>query len=104
MCAKAAGTSVNGFDPAKFDTTIQAKPVKLYTLKNANGMEVCITNYGGRIVSLCVPDKDGNLTDVVLGFDNIAQYADTINTPSDYGSSVGRYANRIKNGQFTPSS
>ena len=47
--------TVSGLDPAKFDTTIQAKPVKLYTLKNANGMEVCITNYGGRIVSLCVP-------------------------------------------------
>ena len=92
--------TVSGLDPAKFDTIIQEKPVKLYTLKNANGMEVCITNYGGRIVSLCVPDKDGKATDVVLGFDNIAQYADTINTPSDYGSSVGRYANRIKNGQF----
>ena len=92
--------TVSGLDPAKFDTTIQSKPVKLYTLKNQNGMEVCITNYGGRIVSLVVPDKDGKPTDVVLGFDNIAQYADTINTPSDYGSSVGRYANRIKNGQF----
>ena len=93
--------TVSGLDPAKFDTTIQGKPVKLYTLKNANGMEVCITNYGGRVVSLCVPDKDGKPTDVVLGFDNIAQYADTINTPSDYGSSVGRYANRIKNAKFT---
>ncbi len=93
--------TVSGLDPAKFDTTIQQKPVKLYTLKNASGMEVCITNYGGRIVSLCVPDKDGKPTDVVLGFDNIAQYADTINTPSDYGSSVGRYANRIKEGKFT---
>ena len=93
--------TASGLDPAKFDTTIQSKPVRLYTLKNANGMEVCITNYGGRIVSLCVPNKDGNLTDVVLGFDNIAQYADTINTPSDYGSSVGRYANRIKEGKFT---
>ena len=92
--------TASGLDPAKFDTTIQAKPVKLYTLKNANGVEVCITNYGGRIVSLCVPDKDGNLVDVVLGFDNIAQYADTINTPTDYGSSVGRYANRIQDGQF----
>ena len=92
--------TVSGLDPAKFDTTIQSKPVKLYTLKNQNGMEVCITNYGGRIVSLVVPDKDGKATDVVLGFDNIAQYADTINTPTDYGSSVGRYANRIKNGQF----
>ena len=92
--------TVSGLDPAKFDTIINEKPVKLYTLKNANGMEVCITNYGGRIVSLVVPDKDGKPTDVVLGFDNIAQYADTLNSPSDYGSSVGRYANRIKGGAF----
>ena len=93
--------TVSGLDPAKFDTIIQEKPVQLYTLKNALGMEVCITNYGGRVVSLVVPDKDGKPTDVVLGFDNIAQYADTINTPTDYGSSVGRYANRIKGGKFT---
>ena len=92
--------TVSGLDPAKFDTIINEKPVKLYTLKNQSGMEVCITNYGGRIVSLVVPDKDGKPTDVVLGFDNIAQYADTLNSPSDYGSSVGRYANRIKGGQF----
>ena len=92
--------TVSGLNPAKFDTIINEKPVKLYTLKNQNGMEVCITNYGGRIVSLVVPDKDGKPTDVVLGFDNIAQYADTLNSPSDYGSSVGRYANRIKNGAF----
>ena len=93
--------TVSGLDPAKFDTTLQNKPVKLYTLKNANGMEVCITNYGGRVVSLVIPDKDGKPTDVVLGFDNIAQYADTLNSPTDYGSSVGRYANRIQNGKFT---
>ena len=91
--------TVSGLDPAKFDTLINEKPVKLYTLKNQNGMEVCITNYGGRIVSLVVPDKDGKPTDVVLGFDNIRQYADTLNSPSDYGSSVGRYANRIKEGK-----
>ena len=104
-CAKggqqAPQLTVSGLDPAKFDTTIQSKPVKLFTLKNQNGMEVCITNYGGRVVSLVVPDKEGNPTDVVLGFDNIAQYADTLNSPTDYGSSVGRYANRIKNGKFT---
>ena len=92
--------TVSGLDPAKFDTTIQEKPVKLFILKNDNGMEVCITNYGGRVVSLVVPDKDGKPTDVVLGFDNIAQYADTLNSPTDYGSSVGRYANRIKDGKF----
>lgn len=93
--------TLSGLDPAKFDTVINEKPVKLYTLKNQNGMEVCITNYGGRIVSLVVPDKDEKPTDVVLGFDNIAMYADTLNTPTDYGSSVGRYANRIKDGKFT---
>ncbi|SFW31411.1 aldose 1-epimerase [Prevotellaceae bacterium HUN156] len=104
LCACASGNesqlTVSGLDPAKFDTVINEKPVKLYTLKNQSGMEVCITNYGGRIVSLVVPDKDGKPTDVVLGFDNIAQYADTLNSPSDYGSSVGRYANRIKEGKF----
>jgi len=92
--------TVSGLDPAKFDTLINEKPVKLYTLKNQQGMEVCITNYGGRVVSLVVPDRDGKPTDVVLGFDNIAQYADTLNSPSDYGSSVGRYANRIQGGKF----
>jgi len=92
--------TVSGLDPAKFDTLINEKPVKLYTLKNQQGMEVCITNYGGRVVSLVVPDRDGKPTDVVLGFDNIAQYADTLNSPSDYGSSVGRYANRIAGGKF----
>lgn len=92
---------LSGLDPMAFDTIINEKPVKLYTLKNKNGMEVSITNYGGRVVSLVVPDKDGKPTDVVLGFDNIKQYADTLNSPSDYGSSVGRYANRIAGGKFT---
>ena len=96
-----AQLTLSGLDAAKFDTIINEKPVKLYTLKNANGMEVCITNYGGRVVSLVVNDKDGKPTDVVLGFDNIQQYADTLNTPTDYGSSVGRYANRICDGKFT---
>lgn len=94
-------TLKSGLNPAAFDTTINEKPVKLYTLKNDNGMEVCITNYGARVVSLVVPDKDGKPTDVVLGFDNIKQYADTLNSPSDYGSSVGRYANRIAGGKFS---
>ena len=97
----ASQLTASGLNPAAFDTTINDKVVKLYTLKNSNGMEVCITNYGGRVVSLVVPDKDGKGTDVVLGYDNIKQYADTIGSPSDYGSSVGRYANRIKDGKFT---
>ena len=93
--------TASGLNPAAFDSVINDKPVKLYVLKNANGVEACITNYGGRVVSLMVPDKDGKLTDVVLGFDNLQQYTDTANSPSDYGSSVGRYANRIANGKFS---
>lgn len=95
-----AQLTASGLNPAAFDTIINDAPVKLYQLKNSNGMEVCITNYGGRVVSLVVPDKDGKPTDVVLGYDNIHEYADTENTPSDYGSSVGRYANRIAGGKF----
>ena len=93
--------TISGLNPAAFDSTINGKPTALYTLTNSNGMEVCITNFGGRVVSLVVPDKDGNPTDVVLGYDNLAQYADTVNSPSDFGSSVGRYANRIKDGKIT---
>ena len=89
-----------GLNPADFDSTVLGKKTELVTLKNANGMEVCLTNYGGRVVSISVPDKNGKPTDVVLGYDNIHQYADTLNSPSDYGSSVGRYANRIKDAKL----
>ncbi len=95
-----ATETVSGLNPAAFDTTLEGKKVELITLKNAAGMEVCLTNYGGRVVSIMVPDKDGKPTDVVLGYDNIKQYADTLNSPSDYGSSVGRYANRIKDAKI----
>lgn len=91
----------SGLNPAAFDSTIYGKDTKLILLKNEKGMEVCLTNYGGRVVSLCVPDKNGKPTDVVLGYDNIRQYADTIHSPSDYGSTVGRYANRIKDAKLS---
>ncbi len=91
----------SGLNPAAFDSTIYGKDIKLIVLKNEKGMEVCLTNYGGRVVSLCVPDKNGKPTDVVLGYDNIRQYADTIHSPSDYGSTVGRYANRIKDAKLS---
>lgn len=96
-----AQLTASGLDPAKFDTIVNGDTVKLYTLKGDKGMEVCITNYGGRVVSLMVPDRNDSLIDVVLGFDNVAQYMDTQNSPTDYGSSVGRYANRINMGRFT---
>ncbi|MDE5999981.1 MAG: galactose-1-epimerase, partial [Bacteroidaceae bacterium] len=78
----------------------EAKPVKLYTLTNKNGMEVCITNFGGRIVSIMVPNKDGELVDVACGFDKVENYFPW-NYETDFGCSVGRYANRINNGQYT---
>ena len=89
--------TASGLNPAKFDTVVNGDTVRLYTLKGDKGMEVCITNYGGRVVSLMVPDKNDSLVDVVLGFDNIAQYMEKT---TDYGSSVGRYANRINMGCF----
>lgn len=98
---KTAETTVSGLNPARFDSIVNNKKTALYTLRNSNGMEVCITNFGGRVVSLVVPDVNGNPTDVVLGYDNLRQYTDSVNSPSDYGSSVGRYANRIADGRLT---
>ena len=91
--------TLSGLNPANFETMIDGtKPVKLYTLKNHQGMEVCVTNFGGRLVSIMVPDRNGNMTDVVLGFDSIADYQ---NIPSDFGAAIGRYANRINQGRIT---
>ena len=72
---------------------------ELYTIRNASGMEASITNYGGRIVSLLVPDRDGQMRDVVLGFDNLKDYYPEHNE-TDFGASIGRYANRIKDGRI----
>ena len=73
---QSAVETVSGLNPANFDTTLNGKKTELITIKNSNGMEVCLTNYGGRVVSICVPDKDGKPTDVVLGYDNIKQLKD----------------------------
>lgn len=80
--------------------TYNDKEVDIYTIKNKNGMTVKITNFGGRIVSLLVPDKNGEMQDVVLGFDSIPDYYPE-NHLSDFGAAIGRYANRLKNGQIT---
>ena len=88
----------SGLNPKNFIDDINGKQTALYTLSNDNGMKVCITNFGGRIVSIMVPDRNGNMQDVVLGFDNIKDY-ETI--PTDFGACIGRYANRIDHGQIT---
>lgn len=91
-------TTASGLIPANFRTEVDGKQTDLFVLKNKNGMEVCLTNFGGRIVSVMVPDKDGAMKDVVLGFDSIQDY---IKYPTDFGASIGRYANRINQGKIT---
>ena len=95
---KAEQTTDSGLLRTNFQAEVGGKKTDLYTLRNKNNMEVCVTNFGGRIVSVMVPDKDGKMQDVVLGFDSIQDY---ISKPSDFGASIGRYANRINQGKFT---
>ena len=91
-------TTDSGLLQSTFQTEVDGKKTDLYVLRKKNNMEVCITNFGGRIVSVMVPDKDGKMQDVVLGFDSIQDY---ISKPSDFGATIGRYANRIGQGKFT---
>lgn len=86
-------------EPKKFEAEIDGKKTALYTMRNASGMEVNITNFGGRIVAINVPDKKGQLRDVVLGFDSIGAYLPEVNQ-SDFGAAIGRYANRINKGHL----
>lgn len=81
-----------------FGKTADGTPVELYTLTNANGLEAKITNYGGIVVSLLVPDQDGKPGDVVLGYETLEEYIE--NNPY-FGTLVGRYGNRIARGKFT---
>lgn len=89
--------TASGLVQRKFQTEIDGKSTDLFRLTNTSGMEVCVTNYGGRIVSILVPDRKGVMRDVVLGFDNIAAYQ---KYSSNYGATIGRYANRIAKGRF----
>lgn len=79
------------------DTTAIAQNLEVYTLTNKNGMKMTVTNFGGRIVTLLVPDKTGNMSDVVLGFDSLKQYLAGSHV---YGAMIGRFGNRIAKGKF----
>jgi len=85
-------------ESTNFKTTLDGKETDLFTLQNKQGIKVAITNYGGRIVSLLVPDKNGNFDDIVLGFNTIEEYLNA--NESYYGALIGRYANRIDRGSF----
>ncbi|MDK2852132.1 MAG: aldose 1-epimerase [Proteiniphilum sp.] len=91
-------TTLSGLKRSDFRSVVNGDSTDLYVLTNANGMEVTLTNYGGRIVSVMVPDREGNLKDVVLGFDNIDDY---VNVDNNFGATIGRYGNRIANGKIT---
>src|SRR3970040_1118686 len=73
------------------------KTAFLYTLKNKNGMEATITNYGGIVVSLMAPDSHGTMKDIVLGYDSLSSY---VANNSYFGALIGRYGNRIGKGKF----
>lgn len=89
----------SGLDPMNFTEVIDGDSTKLIVLRNANGMEVCISNYGARIVSIVVPDKDGTYRNVVLGFDSIQAYYPEVDLPK-LGGTIGRYAGRIGHARF----
>ena len=90
--------NVCGLKREDFQTRINGKETDLYILRNKEGNEVAITNYGGAIVAIMVPDKNGNLANVIQGHDNIQ---DVVNSPEPYLSTlVGRYGNRIAKGKF----
>jgi len=86
-------------DKKGFQDNIDGKQTDLYILKNKNGMTAAITNYGGRLVSLLVPDKNGKLTDVVVGFSSVKDYVNS--TEPYFGATIGRVGNRIANGKFS---
>jgi aldose 1-epimerase len=81
-----------------FGPNVDGKPVFLFTLRNRNGAEARISNYGGLVISLSVPDRDGKMGDVVLGYDNLEGYLK--DTPY-FGALIGRYGNRIAKGKFS---
>ncbi len=90
--------TLSGLKRSNFETEVNGKQTQLFVLTNTAGMEVCISNYGGRIVSIMVPDKDGTMKDVALGFDSIDDY---VNIDNNFGATIGRYGNRIANGKIT---
>lgn len=94
---KSASTLADSSSNQAFDSQIDGKEVKLFQLKN-DKLAITLTNYGARLVSLNVPNKDGQLTDVILGYDSANEYKENYN--NFYGAIVGRYGNRIGKASF----
>lgn len=88
---------VSNLTKQAWGASLKNEAIDLFTLTNTNGIEASITNFGGRLVALKVPDRNGETDDIVLGFDNLAGY---LEKNPYFGALVGRYANRIANGRF----
>jgi aldose 1-epimerase len=107
LVSAAVGTQGSRAQPSNSSRSVLAQPfgttdtdqlVKVYTLANANGVELRAMNYGGIILSLRVPDRDGRFDDIVLGYESLDEY---LEESPYFGAIVGRYANRIAGGRFT---
>jgi aldose 1-epimerase len=85
-------------ETATFGQMPDGREVKIFTLTNSHGYKARITDYGAKLVSLEVPDKDGQLANVILGYDSLSSY---LTGDQYFGATVGRYANRIAKGKFT---
>src|SRR5262245_4185729 len=92
------GTAYVQLKREAFQKEIGGKKTDLYTLQTSTGMTVKITNQGGKIVQILVPDKDNRLGDVVLGYETVDQY---VAGRASFGAIIGRFANRIAKGRFT---
>ena len=91
--------TITGLDPQKFQKEVDGKQTALYILRNSKGHEVGITNYGGALVAIMVPDRNGNLGNVIQGHDNIDE---VMTSPEPYLSTlIGRFGNRICKGKST---
>ena len=84
--------------PAAFRKEVQGQLTDLYTIRNKTGLVAQVTNYGAKLVTLVVPDRNGVPADVVMGYDNIDRY---LTANPNFGATVGRYANRISNASFS---
>ncbi|MEG3659909.1 aldose epimerase family protein [Arenibacter palladensis] len=103
IISETAGTYIktpmeSTLQPTNFDTIIDGKAVKLFWLENKD-LKMAITNYGGRIVAILTPNKDGNYVDVSIGYSNIKDYLES--AESYFGATVGRVGNRIAKGKFS---
>jgi aldose 1-epimerase len=94
----AEGTSSSAIQTEEFGKTADGETVNIYTIKNANGVELKVSEFGATLVSLKVPDKKGDFVDIILGYDNLEGY---IKDATFQGVTAGRYANRIAKGKFT---